>query len=260
MATSNYDNPYAAPRPDVPLDFREAAVVQSRQLLLYASGQPMEDLGKSLVVEVDPPRPDVLRHIGRMTLLRLVLGFGGIASFPLALFTSPLLIPLSPPIAAMLLIAAMLWAFCGFAMLLSNGFLNCRTVRKTLGYRYARVLQLSTERRPICTGVEDASTFTKMKLAPEDLAYMAFDSAGRRLILEGLVYRYVIHADDVLFLGEVPGANTTGVQITFRVGEVAIAITLQMDSVWHELRRQTMPFFPGQNPLLRPMLTALRGG
>jgi hypothetical protein len=260
MATSNFDNPYASPRPDVPLDFREAAVVQSRQLLLYASGQPIEDLGKSLVVEVDPPRHDVLRHIGRMTLLRLVLGFGGIAAGGLLAMAQEALRARWGVDETLLLLVAAACSLSGFAILFSNWSLTRRTVRKTLGDRYARVLQLSTVRPPYCTGVEDASTFTKMKLAPEDLAYMAFDSAGRRLILEGLLYRYVIHADDVLFLGEVPGATTTGVQITFRVGEVAIAITLQMDSVWHEFRRQALPFFPGQNPLLRPMLTALRGG
>jgi hypothetical protein len=143
-------------------------------------------------------------------------------------------------------------------LLLGNALLTRWNVQRSLGPRYAAVRRASTLRGPLCTGVEDARTFTTMKIAPEDFAIVGFDSAGRRLILEGLLFHYVIHAADVLSAAQQAGAMTTGVQIVFRVGRVVVGITLQNDSVLNELRKYTVSL--GQDPLLKPVIATFTGG
>jgi hypothetical protein len=254
-------NPYAPPQtPTGPLqlDFREAAVEQSLQIMAANPGRAPEELGISLVLPAGDDRgPDRLRWIARMTLVRLVLGVVGLAVGALiGTAVDGILreqgIPKDPA-----MVVAALCSLGGMALLLLNAWLIRRSVQRALGPRYEACRRHSTLRRPLCTGVEDARTFTSIKLAPEDFACVAFDSAGRRLILEGLLFRYVIHAADVLSVVQQSGTATTGVQIEFRVGAVAVGITLQFDGVINELRKW-VSF--GKDPLLAPVVAALSGG
>jgi len=75
-------NPYAPPQtPPEPaeLDFRQAAVEESLRIIEANPGRPIDDLGVSLVLPADVEGPARIRHIGRMTLLRLMLGLVGLA-------------------------------------------------------------------------------------------------------------------------------------------------------------------------------------
>ena len=254
-------NPYAppqAPAEPVQIDFRQAAVEESLRILEANRGRAPEDLGLSLVLPMGVEGLARLRHIGRMTLVRLALGVGGLAAGGgLAGLEGRLRQDWGLP-GWLILSVGLVCSLGGISLLLANMLFIRRSVRRALGERYEAARQASTLRPPICTGVEDARTFASMKIAPEDFAYVAFDSQRRRLILEGLIFRYLIEARDVLSVGQQAGATTTGVQIVFRVGGVAVGITLQFDSVWHELRKQTIGF--GQDPLLKPILAALGGG
>lgn len=258
MSLAEHENPYATPRPEVAIDFREAAVEESIRLLAESGGRrPMEDLGVSLVVPVGPEGVRTLRWIGRMVLVRLVSGIGGLVSGALlASAQENLTKQWNVPEALSLTIAAVC-SLGGILVLLFNPYFVRRATRRALGERYATVQRLSSGRSPLCTAVEDAQTFKKMKIVPEDLAWIAFDPPGRRLILEGVLFRYVIHASDVLYVGQVAGATATGMQITFRVGRVVFAVTLQLDSVWHEVKKQTIGV--SEDPLLAPILAAFRG-
>jgi hypothetical protein len=257
MATIEQENPYAAPRPDVPIDFREAVVEESIRLLAEAGGRPIETLGVSLVVPLGAEGVRTLRWIGWMVLLRLVLGIGGLAAGAgLAAAHERLTKQWQFP-EELTLAIALTCSLGGIGVMLLSPYFMRRATRRAIGERFGLVQRLSTGRRPLCTGVEDARTFTKLKIVPEDLAWIAFDPPGRRLILEGILFRYVIHAADVLFVGQVAGATTTGMQITFRVGRVVFAVTLQLDSVWHELKKQTIGV--SQDPLLKPIIAAFRG-
>jgi hypothetical protein len=190
-----------------------------------------------------------------MTLLRLVLGIAGLALGALLaalenVLSDRLLIP--PPLRpGLVMTVAACCTFGGIGLLLASAFCVRRSVRRYLGERYEAVQRMSNLRQPLCAGVEDARTFTTMKIAPEDFAYIGFDAANRRVILEGVTFRYVIHAHDVLSVGQATGAATTGVQIVFRVARVIVGITLQYDSVWNELKKQTIGF--GVDPLLKPI-------
>lgn len=257
MAATNI-NPYAPPQSEFPIDFRNAAVEESLRIVARSGGRPIEDLGVSLVLPTEGSGAATLRWIGWSTLARLVLGILGVVFGGLLGVLSDHMLEQLPLNQAEVLWIGVSCVVGGLLLLLLNGMFTRATVRRGIGDRYARVWQFNTTHRPLCSGVEDARTFQKIKLLPEDLAWIAFDAAGKRLILEGLLYRYVIHAGDVLLASEVQGPTSTGVQIVFRVGEVVIGITLQMDSVWYELRRQVA--LPGSNPLLRPILAALSLG
>jgi hypothetical protein len=248
-------NPYASPQvPPEPaqLDFRQAAVEESLRIIEAHPGRPIDDLGVSLVLPADVAGPARIRHIGRMTLVRLLLGVAGLAlGALLAAQEARLNLHLQVPQWLTLTVASC-FSLGGFGLLFAAVYSVRFSVRKYLGERYAEVERMSNLRRTLCVGVEDARTFTTMKVAPEDFAYVGFDAANYRLILEGLTFRYVIHARDVISVTQAAGATTTGVQIVFRVASAVVGITIQFDSVWSELKKQTI--FRGIDPLLKPVL------
>jgi hypothetical protein len=247
-------NPYAPPQalPEpVQIDFRQAAVEESLRIIEANPGRPIDDLGVSLVLPADVQGPARIRHIGRMTLVRLVLGLAGLA---LGALLASLDVRLNRDWLVphwLTITVAVCCSLGGFVCLLATMYCVRWSVRKHLGQRYEAVERMSSLRRPLCVGVEDARTFTTMKLAPEDFAYIGFDAANCRLILEGLTFRYVIHARDVLSVTQAAGATTTGVQIVFRVASAVVSVTLQFDSVWSELKKNTIFF--RTDPLLAPI-------
>ena len=248
-------NPYAPPQSlePVQIDFRQAAVEESLRILEANPGRGMDELGMSLVLPADVQGPAKVQHIGRMTLVRLLLGIGGLAiGAGLAAMEANLRVHWGID-GGLTLIAAGCCSLGGMALLFASIPLVRRGVRRALGERYGAAERASNLRPAICVGVEDARTFTTMKVAPEDFAYVAFDAANRRLILEGLVFRYVIYAKDLYSVTQAAGATTTGTQIVFRVGRAIVGITLQFDSVWSELKKQTIG--RGQDPLLAPIQT-----
>lgn len=259
MSAPPFANPYAPPLTAEPvqLDFRQAAVEESLRILEANPGRDPDSLGVSLVLPADAKGPARLAHIGRMTLVRLVAGIGGLAAGALLAAVEGRLQEIGVPEAATMLVAATC-SLGGIGLLLCHAMLTRWSVQRNLGPRYADIRRASTLRSPLCTGVEDARTFTTMKITPEDFAFVGFDSSGRRVILEGLLFRYVIHAADVLSASQQAGAMTTGVQIVFRVGRVVVGITLQYDSVLNELCKYTI--FRGQDPLLKPVIAAFSGG
>jgi MFS family permease len=258
MSIATSLNPYAPPPGPVQIDFREAAVEESLRILEAGHGRTADELGVSLVLPSDVSGPATLRQIARMTLLRLIFGGGGIvAGGILAGLHKTLNQQWQVPDWRLAAIAG-ICSFGGIGLLLANAFLVRQTVQRALGDRYRALLQHSTFRPPLCVGVEDCRTFARAKLAPEDCAYLAFDTAKRRLILEGLIFRYVIYAHDCLTVGQTAAATSTGVQIVFRVGVVVVGITLQYDSLWHELKKHTS--FAGKDPLLVPIQQVLGSG
>jgi hypothetical protein len=249
-------NPYEPPAAPVVLDFREEAVAESERMVQLAGGKPPEELGCSLVLRADYTTADDLRRVARDGVGRLVLGVlmmgggGGLAAatdYLRARMSSPTELTVGMGVIGIL---------GGLTLLLGNWTLIAAAVRRMLGPRYVRLRQLSVSHRPLCCGVEDSSTFNRLKLTPEDLAWVGFDSSGRRVIIEGLLYRYWIYAADVLELREVQTMWASGVRIRFRVGETTLAITLQMDSIWYELRKR-LPW--STHPILGPLQAALAG-
>jgi hypothetical protein len=75
------------------------------------------------------------------------------------------------------------------------------------------------------------------------------------VVIEGLTHRYLIHARDVLVLRAVPGATTTGLGVCYQAGGQPLDITLGHQSLWVELKRQTIG--AGRDGVLERVLKTL---
>lgn len=260
MSQPNPANPYASPAaPAAPptIDFRETAVEESLRLIEAAPGCDPDELGVSLVLPADPEGLALLRFIGRWLLVRLVLGIAGIAAGGILAAVEGRLRATFGLAGWQILAFAAYCSLGGIMLLLTCPWFVRRAVRLGLRERYDDVVRLSNLRPSLCVGVEDCRTFTTMKIAPEDFAYAAFDAARRRLILEGLLFRYVIQAADIVSVQQAAGAAATGTQVVFRVGRAVVGVTLQFDSIWHEVKKQTIG--AGRDPLLGPVTDTFSG-
>ncbi|HZN34401.1 MAG TPA: hypothetical protein VFB80_11300 [Pirellulaceae bacterium] len=259
MGTPAPVNPYASPAPAPPgrpPDFRDLAVEESRRLIAAASGLPLERQPFSLCVPVENPDLTLLRKVKTGLVLRLVFGLAGLAGGGIlaAIEEKGGFPPQLPD--ALILGVAVCSSLGGMLLLVSSATFFRRLVRRALGERFDQAQATGSAFGSLIVGVEDWSTFRRMKLAPEDFACVFFDEAAACVRLEGARFRYFIRAADVVSLSEVAGASTVGTQIVYRIGRTTLGITLQYDSFLHELRRQTIG--ARHTPLWTPLTTTLR--
>jgi hypothetical protein len=260
MRTYEPVNPYASPASAEPTaaDFRQAAVEESQRLVRESGGLAPQRLGVSLCLPIENPATDTMRRAKWGVILRAVAGILGlIAGGVLAAAYEKLAIVRQWPPELIMSLAAALMAV-GLLLMLSNPLLVRRLVQRSLGERYDDALVPGGTLRPKVVGVEDSTTFHNVKAIPEDLSCAFFDEAGGLLRIEGILYRYFIRAADVILVEEVRGVTATGVRIVFRIGRATLAITLQHESLLHELRRQTIG--AKHDPLWAPISRTLRVG
>jgi hypothetical protein len=259
MGTQAPVNPYASPAPappGPPPDFRDLAVEESRRLIAAASGVPPERQPYSLCIPVDNPDLTLLRKVKTGLVVRLVFGIAGLAGGGiLAAIDEKDGFPQQIP-DALILAGAVCSSLVGIVLLISSATFFRGLVRRALGDRYDRGAETGSAFRSLMVALEDWSTFQRMKLAPEDFACVFFDEAAACVRLEGVRFRYFIRAADVVSLSEVRGASTVGTQIVYRIGRTTLGITLQYDSLLHELRRQTIG--AKHTPLWKPLTTTLQ--
>jgi len=75
--------------------------------------------------------------------------------------------------------------------------------------------------------VEDAATADKLKLNEEDLVVAYIDAARRRLVIEGIRYRYIVRAEDVLRFDRRDGNRMeSAIDLSYRVGEAVLTMVL----------------------------------
>lgn len=249
-------NAYAPPQPDAtgPLaDFRDEAAASSVRLVAESFGRRPEDLGESLCLPVENPAD--LRGIKWSLLLRLVFGVGGIAVGGILALALQKMPEWKEQFEALILSVAMCFSIGGIGLLLTAATVGRSFSRRRIGDRYDALWALGSAIKPLGVSVEDASTFEKMKLVPEDLAWIGFDRSRRMLLIEGIRYRYLIHSEDVLDIEQVAGATTTGIAISYLIDTTTLKIALQYDSVKHELRRQTIG--ARVDPLMKPITETL---
>jgi MFS family permease len=147
------------------------------------------------------------------------------------------------------LVVALGGTFGGIGLLLSNGLFQRRYTRRRIGQRYEELATLCGGAAPVWVGLEEAVSFHRFKLVPEDVAFVGFDPAARLVVIEGVRHRYRIRGDDVLSVGQLPGGGSSATAIAYQVGDAQLAIALQSTSVWHELKKQTVG--AKRDPLLR---------
>ena len=221
-------------------DFREAAERESVALVGEDILVPPLDLGLSLCHPIpDPPSRarSALYLIGG-----LVVGFTGIGAGTLILAIGGS----QPGNAAandwVSLTLGMCCTLGGLAALFGGVFVSRGWVRRQLGERgQPQSLPDGTKAKPHRIGIEDAATFEKMKLHPEDEGHLFLDPARHAVLIEGLSHRYTIFREDLVAMIQVFANGSLGVRIIYYVGDATLDMTVsQVDSFKHQLRAQTI--------------------
>ncbi|MEM6550906.1 MAG: hypothetical protein AAF750_02030 [Planctomycetota bacterium] len=212
----------ATPGPDIPFaddDFRLPAILASLQL------HPIDDSADLGLIDASlclPTEGNGGRTLRRMKWLGLaLLLFGGLGLF------LGWVISATPRIDYHIrtLLGAVL-AGAGFICLLgvSPGprLLADRSLKARPTYDRLR----DAKPRPTYVGIENAATYQKFKAVPEDFAMAYADRDAGQLILEGIRCRYIIRREDLLHVGMAEAAQTTALQIDYRVGQEVVSIAV----------------------------------
>jgi hypothetical protein len=229
-------------------DFRDSAAEASRDVLARLRCSDPLAAGISLCLEAEGDGRAALRRLRRFTLVRLIVGFilmlvGAGIMYAADVRKVPWLRDKEE-----WLIPGAVIGFLGFLTIMGGPFLQRRLVDRYIRDRLAESDFGNTGMSPAAVEVEDSHTFQQPKVLPEDLARVLFDPDQRRLVIEGIVYRYVIYASDVIQMRTVKSSASLGLQIVYTAAGVPLGLTLIHDSVLSYVRRATIG---GNNPLIR---------
>ncbi len=247
---------YAPPQSgdsDALRDFREDAVAFSQRLVAESFGRAAADLGESLCLPVENPAD--LRSIKWWMLFHIVAGVGGLVAGGVLAGVSQHISESLDALEPFVIAVALICSVGGMGLLITSSHVSRNFSRRRIGERYDAVWALGSPLKPLGVSVEDASTFQKFKLVPEDAAWIGFDLARRMLLIEGIRYRYVVHAKDLVNIELLAAPTATAVAITYRVGPAVLRIALQHESIRHELRKQLIG--SKHDPLMKPITETL---
>ena len=229
--------------PAHPPDFRDAAVAASEAALDELARRdpslrqdPLR-AGVSLCLRAPGGGEAVRRRLKWDVVLRLVLGFAGLLGGALlagyaerSSKVAPSAVPRGPWLAV-----GVGCSVVGMVSLLGAVGATRRRVR-----RHVRGRLTLHQAGDAVVEVEPTETFSKMKAVSEDLGLLLLYPDRRCLVVEGLTHRYLVHARDVVAVREVPGSTTVGAGILYSAGGQPLDITLGHQSLWVELKRQTI--------------------
>lgn len=94
--------------------------------------------------------------------------------------------------------------------------------------------------KPMPVTIENAATFEKIKLSPEDSGVLIPHPDVGCVRIEGLVCRYIIHAKDVRAVTRVKGPNSEAVGLDYAIGNIPLRIAVQPMGIGAELKRQLL--------------------
>jgi hypothetical protein len=229
-------------------DFRDSAAAASRVALARLRCSNPLAAGISLCLEAEGDGRATLRRLRRFTLVRIIVGMilmlvGAGIVYAADVRKVPWLNDKEE-----WLIPGAVAGFLGFLVIMSGPFLQRLFVEWHIRDRLAESNLEESGLPPAGVGVEESKTFQQPKVLPEDLARVLFDPDQRRLVIEGIVYRYVIYASDVIQMRTVKSRSSLGLQIVYTAAGVPLGLTLIHDSVLSYARRATIG---GNNPLVR---------
>jgi hypothetical protein len=76
-------------------------------------------------------------------------------------------------------------------------------------------------------GLEDGTTYHKIKLVPEDSGICFFDEQRRLILMEGCEYRYIIRAKDVSLVEPISGYGLSGARLICRMRQQQLNFILK---------------------------------
>jgi hypothetical protein len=148
------------------------------------------------------------------------------------------------------LVVAMCCSLVGLYMMLSASGAARRKVRRHVAQR------VRLDGRPPIVELEETRTFSKMKAVTEDLGVVLMYPEQRCVVIEGVTHRYLIYAEDVVEVRPVAGPTSSGFGIHYLAAGEPLDITLTYQTVWMELKRQTVG--AGRNPILEQIAATLQ--
>lgn len=233
-------------------DFRAEAIQASQRFCRAGTDADLLTIGRSLCIPVPGATKNDLFRPGLISLTALIIGFAGlIGGALLATGAQDGSGTATGPDTARLTIAA-LCSIGGIATFFVGIFLASRWVWKTLDTRIDTLMHRPWTIPPRRVNLEDARTFQKIKLRPEDMGIAFFDTERRRILIEGIRCRYVVLADDIEDFETVKAPGSVGSILAVNIDGAVLRIVLQQDSnLRFELRRQTIG--GGTHPLHRDL-------
>jgi hypothetical protein len=99
-------------------------------------------------------------------------------------------------------------------------------LRRKLERRPGSLLTGGTNARALLFRVHDAAAYHLSKSKPLDLAVCVLDQAQRRLLLEGIRYRYIVQASDVTRLEALESGETVSLDLAFNIAQQPLHLVL----------------------------------
>jgi hypothetical protein len=238
-------------------DFRAAAAVESERLLTDLQRDTSNRLADPIEAGISYCLPvlglgrDAMKRFALASVLALVCGLGGLIVGAL--------IGAKPEILGggrddwWIIAIAVAFSVTGIASLLSSSVVQRWLVRRSVRARIGEVRRFDGP-APINVGIEDSRTYSKMKVVPEDLAVIVLHPENRCLQIEGVCYRYLVYADDVVAADQLTIPQGQACRLHYAVGEEVVSLALVPISPLTEFKRQTVG---GQLSLVKAVLQTL---
>lgn len=240
-------------------DFRHRAASESQRIVkshprpIATKAIDPATLGQSLCVPIAGGE-GLLRRAKILAIAMFVLGIIGIGGGGIIAATHS---GDEKDIPTPVLITMCIFSAGGFICLFGGVFCMRWIVRRHIARTRPDYAHWRDQADRLPVGIEHALTFDKIKAVPEDLGLLVIEPKKQLVRIEGVRCRYIVHGRDVISIKHQAGASSAvkGVSITYRVGTVTLSITVSTDSIWDELRRQTIGL--RQNPLFPRLSDAL---
>jgi len=228
-------------------DFRSPAVQASARLLAHVAGD-IDAVPVSACMRIDDPANE--RACRRLRARWKLSSVGGIVVLTLALllFATGILLdlPLLALVAGILCILIIIFALLEIAH-------RSKALRRVVAARGIDVAAGNVRG----VSIENALTFSKMKVVPEDLALLWIDPQLHCVRLEGLSHRYIIYATDVVSLSVRRGPAQSTTSVTYRIGPTELSLTLsEIQGNVLEIYKQSFGLASRMHPKLVEALTA----
>jgi hypothetical protein len=240
-------------------DFRDAAVAASEALLAQRGGTVDDPFPAdvSFCLRASEDGEQVLRQSRRRLILAAILGIAGIAGGgAIALWGMSQHFSNDAEESNVLLIAGCC-SLGGFAVLIGYLMWLRRMVRRRVGDRLDD-LPRQGNHRPTSVTLENTATAHVPKAMTEDAALLILHPERRCVRIEGISHRYFIRAEDcesvTLAGGETQYYSSARFRIVYRIGDVALDISVAPDAVLKQIGWQLSGRIPALYDQLRRCL------
>lgn len=197
------------------MDFRKDAVDASLDIIEKNSLTPWTELEKSLCRQASSNSNQVqyLSEIPLVVIFSLcmlnslvapILGLNGLIPFPLA----------------MILLGV------GLFLLLTLRKLKAWILTLYLKGREGSFIAEFAELPSRFIGLENSATVKEVKLIIEDQGVCLFDAVGKKIMIEGCAYRYIIQAENIISIKPVSAYALGGAEIKCKIADQELGMVL----------------------------------